>query len=157
MTTPIFGIAAAHANSGKTTLICSIIAQLRNRGYTVAVLKHGRHLQYPDKDGSRFIDSGAEASMLITDAGWIIQTAPSTEPNLSEAAEMLAKTGKYDLILIEGYKHESHPRLEICLAGEVDEMIKSEGVVGIIGEEGNFDRDDITEIADFIIKYINLN
>ncbi len=157
MTTPIFGIAAAHANSGKTTLICKLISELRRRGLTVAVLKHGRHLQLPDKDGSRFIESGADTSMLVTDSGWIIQSAPSQEPNLVTAAEILAQTGRYDLILVEGYKHESHPRLEICLLGESDEMTESPGVVGIIGEGGNFDRDDITQIADFIINYLNLN
>lgn len=157
MTTPIFGIAAAHANSGKTTLICKLISELSDRGLNVAVLKHGRHLQLPDKDGSRFIAAGADTSMLVTDTGWIIQSSPSAEPNLTEAVEALAQTGRYDLILVEGYKHESHPRLEICLFGESGEMTNSPGVVGIIGEGGNFDRDDITQIADFIINYLSLN
>ena len=58
----------AHSGTGKTTLLTAIIADLKERGYRVGVIKHDAHrfeIDHPGKDSHRFTTAGAD-SMLIS-------------------------------------------------------------------------------------------
>ncbi|MFO1379670.1 MAG: molybdopterin-guanine dinucleotide biosynthesis protein B [Chitinivorax sp.] len=106
---------AGYSGSGKTTLIEQIIPQLRCQGLTVSLLKHTHHdfdLDQPGKDSWRHRQAGAQEVLLAGGQRWALlhENRAATPPSLDELCQRLAPC---DLLLVEGYKHESIPKLEI--------------------------------------------
>lgn len=98
-------------NSGKTTLIQNLIPLLKQKGYQVAAIKHDGHHFEPDVPGTdsfRFFQAGADLS-VVYDAE---KYALSRRKALSH--EDIAKLAHgMDLVLLEGFKWSSYPKLEI--------------------------------------------
>jgi len=97
-----------YKNSGKTTLITRWVRLLKNRGFSVAVLKHHGHGGQPAMPDSRtdtmqFYDNGADVSIVA--GGGAVQLLLNEEPKFTEL-KLLATIGKPDILLIEGYKNE---------------------------------------------------
>ncbi len=97
-----------YKNSGKTTLITRWVRLLKNRGFSVAVLKHHGHGGQPAMPDSRtdtiqFFDNGADVSIVA--GGGAVQLLLNEEPEFTEL-KLLATIGKPDILLIEGYKNE---------------------------------------------------
>jgi molybdopterin-guanine dinucleotide biosynthesis adapter protein len=104
-----------YQNSGKTTIITKILNHLKAKGIPAAVIKHHGHGGKPDvyeqKDSARHIENGAIASIVEGD-GRIILQAEKTEWTLEEEIQVI-KCFRPEIILIEGYKKESYPKLLI--------------------------------------------
>jgi len=160
----VFGI-AGYKNSGKTTLVVELIQQFTQRGLKVATLKHAHHdfdVDQPGKDSYQHREAGAAEVMVVSGRRWahIREFGDEPEPGFDEA---LAQLGEVDLVLVEGYKHGTHPRLELRRS-EVDAPeITGEGVVAIVSDvaiEGVelpvLIRDDVPAIADFILRETGL-
>lgn len=109
-----FGI-AGFSGSGKTTLIEKLIPELARRGYAVSVVKHTHHdfdLDRPGKDSYRHRSAGAQEVLIAGGARWALlhEVRAGPEPAL---AELLGRLAPCDLVLVEGFKREPIPRLEV--------------------------------------------
>jgi len=110
----VFGI-AGRSGSGKTTLIEAMLPQLAALGLRVNVIKHSHHdlqLEPPHKDSARFRGAGAQEVMVASPYRYAIvhELRGRPEPSL---AEQVARLSPADLTLVEGFKNEAIPRLEV--------------------------------------------
>jgi molybdopterin-guanine dinucleotide biosynthesis protein B len=157
----VFGI-AGFKNSGKTTLIVDLIRVLKLRGLRVATVKHAHHefdIDHPGKDSFLHREAGAGEVIIASARRWahIRELDNRGEPELQE---LLGHLDAPDLVLVEGYKHGSHPRLELRRAGMdapelagLDPSFKA--IVSDVPVSGVsvpcIARADIDAIADFVV------
>ena len=114
MSKRVFGF-AGWSGSGKTTLIEQVIAHLSADGVRVALIKHAHHsfdIDHAGKDSHRHREAGASEVMISSGKRWAIMHELRGAPELS-LAEALDRLSPCDLVLIEGYKREALPKLEI--------------------------------------------
>lgn len=110
----IFGI-AGYSGSGKTTLIEKLIPVLTARGLRVSLIKHAHHsfdVDQPGKDSWRHRHAGCAEVLITSSRRWALmhELRGAPEPTLPELVQHLAAC---DLVLIEGYKREAIPKLEV--------------------------------------------
>ncbi len=103
------------SGSGKTTLLEYLVARLSERGLRVNVVKHSHHdilLEPPHKDSARLRMAGAAEVMIASPFRVAVmrELRGEAEPSL---AGHLARLSPADLTLVEGYKWESMPKLEV--------------------------------------------
>jgi molybdopterin-guanine dinucleotide biosynthesis protein MobB len=162
----IFGI-AGFKNAGKTTLIVDLIGELRSRGLQIATVKHAHHefdIDHPGKDSHQHRTAGATEVIVSSARRWahIRELADAPEPTLDE---LLQHMDKPDIVLIEGYKHGGHPKLELRRAGQnMPELAATDTSVCLIVSDAPvkanlasavpvLDRHDIKAIADAVLKF----
>lgn len=112
--TPVLGI-VGYSGSGKTTLIEALLAEFARQGLRVNVIKHSHHdlsLEPPGKDSARFRAAGAGEVLVASPYRYAIvhELRDEPEPTL---AEQLARLAPADLTLVEGFKQEAIPKLEV--------------------------------------------
>ncbi len=115
-TVPLLGF-AAHSGSGKTTLLERVIPLLRRAGLRLAVIKHSHHdfeMDVPGKDSHRLRAAGAGQVLLASAwrTAWIREGDGRTEPRL-EALLPRLELETLDLVLVEGFRHEPVPKIEV--------------------------------------------
>ena len=109
---------AGWSGSGKTTLVTKVIPVLMRRGLKIATIKHAHHgfdIDQPGKDSWLHRQSGACEVAVVSARRWAIvhELGEEAEPPL---VEMLAKLSAVDLVLVEGFKRDRLPKLEIYRA-----------------------------------------
>jgi len=117
-TPPCFGF-AGHSGSGKTTLMEGVIAALIGQDWRVSVIKHTHHavdLDQPGKDSFRHRAAGAAEVLIASGQRWALlhELRGAPEPELPVLLERLSPC---DLVLVEGFKCQPIPKLEIRRAG----------------------------------------
>jgi molybdopterin-guanine dinucleotide biosynthesis adapter protein len=114
----IFGI-VGWKNAGKTSLVERLVADITARGLTVSTVKHVHHdvdLDQPGKDTFRHRQAGAAEVVLAGARRFaILHEHRTDEPPL---AAILARLAPVDLVLVEGYKRDTHPKIEVFRSGE---------------------------------------
>ena len=103
------------SGSGKTTLITRLIPVLSARGLKVATLKHAHHafdVDQPGKDSYEHRKAGASEVIVSSARRWV-QMHEVGEGREATLAELLQKLSPCDLVLIEGFKTDRHPKLEV--------------------------------------------
>lgn len=114
---PLLGF-AAFSGTGKTTLLLEVLPLLKQAGLRVAVIKHAHHsfdMDYPGKDSYLLRAAGADEMLVAARSriGWIRESKDDThEPRLVDALDILDPAG-LDLVLVEGFKHEAFPKIEL--------------------------------------------
>jgi len=109
---------AGWSGSGKTTLITKVIPVLTGRGLRVATVKHAHHefdLDRPGKDSWLHREAGASEVLVASSRRWALIHELRDEPE-PPLAELLGKLSPVDLVIIEGFKRHSHPKLEVYRA-----------------------------------------
>ena len=109
---------AGWSGSGKTTLLTSVIPVLVKRGLKVATVKHAHHefdIDQPGKDSWMHRQAGASEVAIVSSRRWAImhELRGELEPAL---VDVLAKLSPVDLVIVEGFKRHSHPKLEVYRA-----------------------------------------
>jgi molybdopterin-guanine dinucleotide biosynthesis adapter protein len=157
----IFGI-AGYSGSGKTTLIERVLPQLTARGLRVAVIKHTHHdfdIDRPSKDSWRAREAGAAAVLLASDHRTAVLTEHRDTPPALDA--LLDQLPPCDLVLIEGYKREAIPKLEVHRAATTKPWLFPNdptilAVASDVQAPNDFpsiDLDAISQLTDFILDH----
>jgi molybdopterin-guanine dinucleotide biosynthesis protein B len=103
------------SGAGKTTLLRRLIPLLVTRGLQVSTLKHAHHgfdIDQPGKDSWEHRQAGAKEVLVASSARWALlhELRNDSEPRLPT---LLAHMSPADLVLIEGFKGEIHPKIEV--------------------------------------------
>jgi molybdenum cofactor guanylyltransferase/molybdopterin-guanine dinucleotide biosynthesis protein MobB len=167
MNPPVFGI-VGWKNSGKTTLTARLIGELSGRGFKVAAVKHAHHgfdVDQPGRDSYKFREAGAREVAVVSAKRVAImhELRDEEEPPLEEVLRRLKGS---HLILIEGFKREPHPKIEVRRQEAVQHDPMAGDLPGIVAiasdhqtETGAlpvFELDDIEGMADFILRHTGL-
>lgn len=164
--TRVYGI-TGWKNSGKTGLVERLVSEFRRRALTVSTVKHAHHatdIDQPGRDSYRHREAGASEVIVASPGRWALmhELRGGPEPPLEE---LLARLSPVDLVLVEGYKHAPHPKIEAhrletgrpVMAGE-NATIRAVASNG--APEGLpvpvLDLDDTAAIADFILRDVGL-
>ncbi len=109
----VFGV-CGWKNTGKTTLMAGLVAEIARRGLRVSAVKHAHHdaeVDRPGTDSHRHRSAGAGQVILATPRRWALMTELHDLPE-PPLADLLARLDPCDLVLVEGYKREGHPKIE---------------------------------------------
>ncbi len=102
------------SGSGKTTLLTALLPILVSRGLSVSTIKHAHHgfdLDRPGKDSFRHREAGAREVLIASGTRWaLMHELDGPEPALPE---LIARLAPVDLVLVEGFKANPHPKIEI--------------------------------------------
>ncbi|MDP4822834.1 MAG: molybdopterin-guanine dinucleotide biosynthesis protein B [Aestuariivirgaceae bacterium] len=166
MKIPMLGI-VGFKNAGKTTLTERLVKELTARGYRVSTIKHAHHafdIDHEGRDSWRHRQAGAHEVAVVSAARFALvhELRGEAEPSLAEIA---ARLSPCDLIITEGYKWESHPKIEVRnlsaghpeLAGTDPTVIAVAASAPISAPVPVFAREDAAGLADFAERYLRLS
>jgi molybdopterin-guanine dinucleotide biosynthesis adapter protein len=152
-------------NSGKTSLMERLVAEITGRGFSVSTVKHVHHavdLDHPGKDTYRHRAAGAREVVLASaDRFALMVEHRGPEPELPA---ILARLAPVDLVLVEGYKRDAHPKLEVWRAETGQPLIQSgDPLVRAVATDAALslpvpllDLNDTSAVADFILREVGL-
>ncbi|QEM70087.1 molybdopterin-guanine dinucleotide biosynthesis protein B [Geobacter sp. FeAm09] len=104
----------AKSGTGKTTLLEKVIAELKSRGYRIGVIKHDAHqfdIDHPGKDSHRLTQAGADTMLITSPEKLAMIKKHEASPPIEEL--IAAYFGDVDLVLTEGFKKSSLPKIEV--------------------------------------------
>ena len=154
---------AGWSGSGKTTLVTKLIPRLTSRGVKVSTLKHAHHgfdLDQPGKDSFFHRAAGATEVVISSAKRWAILHELRQEPEWDLGA-LVAKMAPVDLVLVEGFKRDSFPKLEIYRAANGKPLIHPDDphIVAVASDVALpqakisvVDLNDVEAISDLLLK-----
>lgn len=155
-TPPIIAIVGT-SKSGKTTLIESLIARLKSRGYRVGTIKHAlANLSFdkPYKDSWRHIQAGSMGTLILSSTQLVLIKPMLYEISLDEAAQLLG--ADYDIVLAEGFKQSGVPKIKLCRGSEKVNTFGLKNLIALVTEKPiecgirNFSPKAVEELVDFL-------
>ena len=162
----IFGV-TGWKNSGKTGLMERLITEFTARGLSVSSIKHAHHsfdIDHPGRDSYRHRDAGARQVLLASRNRWALmhELRDEDEPSLGDLLEQLSPV---DLVLIEGYKRDRHPKIEAhrketgqpLIAPEDEKIVAVASDTSVSVDRPVLDLNDTAAIANFIAQYLELD
>ena len=162
----IYGV-TGWKNSGKTGLVERMVAEITRRGLTVSTVKHAHHdfdIDQPGKDSHRHRKAGAIEVLVAGARRWALmhETRDGAEPPL---ADLLAHLAPVDLVLVEGYKRDPHPKIEAHRAATGQPLLAPgdrwiRAVASDVPLDGLalpvFGLDDTRGLTDFVLREVGL-
>ena len=162
----IFGV-TGWKNSGKTGLMERLITEFTARGLSVSSIKHAHHsfdIDHPGRDSYRHRDAGARQVLLASRNRWALmhELRDEDEPSLGDLLKQLSHV---DLVLIEGYKRDRHPKIEAhrketgqpLIAPEDETIVAVASDTSVTIDRPVLDLNDTALIANFIAQYLELD
>ncbi|WP_439122846.1 molybdopterin-guanine dinucleotide biosynthesis protein B [Marivita sp.] len=153
-------------NAGKTGLMERLVTEITGRGFTVSTVKHAHHtfdVDHPGKDSHRHRVAGATEVLLASRNRFALmhELRAEDEPTLDD---LLSKLMPVDLVLVEGYKRDRHPKVEAYRAETGNDLIApGDPTIRAVASDAPmnldrpvFDLNDTTAIADFILSEVGL-
>ena len=150
-------------NSGKTFFVSEIIKKLKFKNYRIASIKHAHHdfdIDHQNTDSYKHRKSGSSQVIISSSKRWakINELEKQDEKKLEELISELYET---DIVLVEGYKNENHPKIEIISDNKNEYLFKKiQNVRAIISdfdidtELTQFKKNEIDKIVNFILNEI---
>ncbi|RKT32501.1 molybdopterin guanine dinucleotide biosynthesis accessory protein MobB [Roseovarius halotolerans] len=161
----IYGV-VGWKNAGKTGLMERLVTEIAGRGFSVSTVKHAHHtfdVDHPGKDSHRHRVAGATEVLLASRNRFALmhELRDTPEPPL---AALLDRLSPVDLVLIEGYKRDAHPKIEAHRAINGNPLIAPDDPTiravasdtPLMLDRPVFDLDDTGAIADFILSEVGL-
>lgn len=162
----VIGI-AGYSGSGKTTLIEKVIPLLVREGLRVSLIKHAHHefdVDQPGKDSYRHRHAGCAEVLVSSSQRWALmhELRGGHEPGLPE---LLKRLSPCDLVIVEGYKTQPIPKIEVHRRAGNTPLLHPEdaNVVAIATDEPldtalpQLGLDDAEAVARFIVQYLGLD
>lgn len=153
-------------NAGKTGLMERLVSEITGRGLSVSTVKHAHHVfdvDQPGKDSHRHRTAGATEVLLASRKRFALmhELREEDEPALKDLLEMLAPV---DLVLIEGYKRDTHAKVEAFRAETGNPLIATDDpTIKAVASDTPmeldrpvFDLNDTVAIADFVLSEVGL-
>lgn len=161
----IYGV-VGYKNAGKTGLMERLVIEITRRGFSVSTLKHAHHsfdVDHPGKDSYRHRHAGAHQVLLSSRTRWALMTEMRGDDEVP-LADLLTRLNPVDLVLVEGYKRDSHAKIEAYRGVTGNPLIAPEdATVRAVASDTPleisqpvFDLDDTVAIANFILKEVGL-
>jgi len=162
----LFGI-VGWKNSGKTTLVARLVTDLKSRGFSVSTMKHAHHafdLDQPGRDTYKHREAGAQEVVISSSRRWAIMHELQRDENYT-LDDLLAKMQPVDIVLVEGFKSNAHPKIETHRTQSEMPLVSAENKT-IIAVASDCDVDtnglpclnlnDVPAVADYIIAQTGL-
>jgi molybdopterin-guanine dinucleotide biosynthesis protein B len=155
---------AGWSGSGKTTLLAKVIPSIVARGLKVSTLKHAHHafdVDQPGKDSHTHRMAGASEVLVSSANRWALVHELRGDAELTLEA-LLDKLSPVDLVLVEGYKRQPHPKLEIYRASLGKPLMHPDdpAIIGIASDQPLpaaripvIDLDDVEQVTEFLIRH----
>ena len=161
----IYGV-VGWKNAGKTGLMERLVTEITARGHSVSTVKHAHHsfdVDHEGKDSHRHRVAGAREVLLASRSRFALmhELRDAPEPTLDD---LLRRLSPVDLVLVEGYKRDGHPKVEAHRAVTGNPLIAPDDpTVRAVASDTAldldrpvFDLDDTRAIADFILSEVGL-
>lgn len=162
---PVLGF-AAFSGTGKTTLLRRLIPALRERGLRLGLIKHAHHsfdVDEPGKDSYELRKAGAERVLLGSRRrlALMVERAQDEEPELDELLRSFPDED-LDLILVEGFKHQAYPKIELhrpdrgrpLIAPGDPHVLAVASDAPVAVTQPVLDLNDVEAIAGFVLDYV---
>jgi molybdopterin-guanine dinucleotide biosynthesis protein B len=155
---------AGWSGSGKTTLITKVLPVLIGRGLKVSTLKHAHHgfdLDKPGKDSFMHRAAGASEVLISSAKRWAVLHELRDEVEWDMPA-LLGKITPVDLVLVEGFKRESFPKIEVYRAENGKPLLHGEdGYIAAVASDTPLpgvtlpviDLNDVAAVANALLAY----
>jgi molybdopterin-guanine dinucleotide biosynthesis protein B len=153
---------AGWSGSGKTTLLTRLIPELAARGVAVSTLKHAHHefdVDRPGKDSHAHRQAGARQVLVSSARRWALMTELRGAPEAT-LVDLLARFDPVDLVIVEGFKRDPHPKVEVFRAANAKPWLHLDdpAIIGIAADVAppgstlpHLHLDDIGGIADLML------
>lgn len=157
---PVVGI-VGWSGAGKTTFLTRLIAELKRYGYRVGAVKHSSHadvsVDVPGSDSWRLMEAGADVVALASPNQLAVIERRASDIALDE---VVARMPPADIILVEGYKGASIPKIEVSRLERAEALIsRPEELIALV-TDGNWDvpvphfaLDDAAGVAAWLDKH----
>ncbi len=157
---------AGWKNSGKTRLVERLVSELSLRGFSVSTVKHAHHGFDVDRSGTdsfRHRSAGASEVLVSSSRRWVLMH--EVKGNEARLDQLLARLSPADIVVVEGFKRGSHPKIETRRSDAPGPELagRDPSVIAVAADRPSgtthlpeFHLDDIAGIAGFIIETFGL-
>lgn len=164
---PVLGICAQSSGMGKTTLLTALLPVLIQRGIRLSLIKQ-THAEFdidrPGKDSYRLREAGAAQVLLSSPKRWVLMTEQSCGMDDERLLEMVQHLNPClaDLVLVEGFRHASIPKIEVFRAGGDQSPLApfDAAILAMVTDTPvafdipQFNPEETLRIADFIVAWL---
>ncbi|MDC0497805.1 molybdopterin-guanine dinucleotide biosynthesis protein B [Alphaproteobacteria bacterium] len=147
---------------GKTYYASLIIKLLVKRGYQVGSIKHAHHdfdIDKPGTDSFKHREAGSNQVIISSSKRWAKITENKNE-NEKSLDELIQELQNVDVIVVEGFKKDNHPKIEILSKDLKNRNKETKNVIAIVSDDFKdtitpvYKENDIENLVEFIIKKI---
>ena len=166
---PVLGF-CGFSGAGKTTLLTKLIPALKDQGIRASVIKHAHHafdIDQPSKDSYKLRQAGSAQMLIASSQRWALMTETPTmkrEPDLKYLLTQI-DSDLADIVLVEGFKHEAIPKIEVYRA-ELNQpllAIEDANIIAVASDtvlaikQQQIDLNDIDAMVGFVQHWLKLS